>query len=371
MSVRNAQSEYVDQGLVSVPDVVDTPTIGTATDVGTSRAYNNGAATVTFTPATTGGAASTYTATSTPGSFTGSGTSSPVTVAGLSSATAYTFTVQGVNSSGTWAASSASNSITATTIPQAPTIGTFTDGGTGTSGTLSFTAGATGGKTITAYKYSTDGSTYTTASGTTSPLSITGLTPATYTFTLKAANDNGDSLASSGVSGTVIQPTAFDSIATATGTGSSTTITFSSIPSTYQHLQIRFFGRTTTGVSALSMTFNGSAGTNYARHYLAGDGATAFVSGAADTAQIWTGYAINSTNMGGVGIIDIHDYASTTKNKTVRAFTGNDTNTPGNDDVRLSSGVWKSTSAITSITFTSTDNFATNATFALYGIKGA
>jgi hypothetical protein len=166
-------------------------------------------------------------------------------------------------------------------------------------------------------------------------------------------------------------PNSFESIATATGTGSSTTITFSSIPGTYQHLQLRFFGRTTTGTSVLSMTFNGSAGTNYARHYLAGDGSLATASGAANTAQIYTGYAINTTNMGGVGIIDIHDYASTTKNKTVRSFTGNNTDTPGNDELRLSSGVWKNTSAITSITFTSTDNFATNATFALYGIKGA
>ena len=166
-------------------------------------------------------------------------------------------------------------------------------------------------------------------------------------------------------------PPSFDSIASATGTGSSTIITFSSIPGTYKHLQIRFFGRTTTGTSALSMTFNGSGGTNYARHYLVGTGSSVAASGAADTAQIYTGYAINDTNIGGVGIIDIHDYASTTKNKTVRSFTGNDTNTPSNDEVRLSSGVWKNTSAITSITFTSTDNFATNATFALYGIKGA
>ncbi len=167
----------------------------------------------------------------------------------------------------------------------------------------------------------------------------------------------------------VILPGDYESIATAVGTGSSTSIAFNSIPSTFSHLQIRFFARTTTGTSILSMTFNGSAGTNYARHFLAGDGATAFAGGAADTAQIYTGYAINTTNIGGVGIIDILDYANTNKNKTVRSLTGNDTNTPGNDDVRLSSGVWKSTSAISSITFTSTDNFATNATFALYGVK--
>jgi hypothetical protein len=39
-----------------VNDIPDAPTIGVATDVGTSRAFNNGAATVTYTAATTGGA---------------------------------------------------------------------------------------------------------------------------------------------------------------------------------------------------------------------------------------------------------------------------------------------------------------------------
>jgi hypothetical protein len=153
------------------------------------------------------------------------------------------------------------------------------------------------------------------------------------------------------------------------GTGSSGIITFSNIPQTYQHLQIRYFSRA-AGASVLSMTFNGSGGTNYARHYLLGTGTTVVASGAADTAQIYTGYAISSTNIGAVGIIDIHDYASTTKNKTVRSFTGIENTVSTDSDVRLSSGVWKDTSAITSITFTSTDNFATNATFALYGFKG-
>ena len=54
-------------------DIPDAPTIGTATDVGTSRAYNNGAATVTISSqAATGGPTTGYTVTSTPDSFTGS-----------------------------------------------------------------------------------------------------------------------------------------------------------------------------------------------------------------------------------------------------------------------------------------------------------
>jgi hypothetical protein len=92
-------------GVTPIADVPDAPTIGAATNVGTSRAYNNGSATVAYTAAPTGGTATTFTATSSPGSFTGTGTS-PITVTGLQSATSYTFTVSATNSTATGPASS-------------------------------------------------------------------------------------------------------------------------------------------------------------------------------------------------------------------------------------------------------------------------
>ena len=93
-------------GITPIADVPDAPTIGTATDAGTGTS-----ATVTYTAAATGGAVTTFTATSTPGSFTGTG-SSPITVSGLTAGTAYTFTVNGANSTGTSPNSAASNSVT-------------------------------------------------------------------------------------------------------------------------------------------------------------------------------------------------------------------------------------------------------------------
>ena len=69
-------------------------------------------------------------------------------------------------------------------------------------------------------------------------------------------------------------------------------------------------------------------------------------------------------------IIDVLDYASTSKYKTLRDFEGVDINVSG--DIVISSGLWQSTSAINSITFyLGSGNFATTTTVALYGIKAA
>ena len=165
--------------------------------------------------------------------------------------------------------------------------------------------------------------------------------------------------------------TAFESIATATGTGSSGTITFSSIPSTYQHLQIRYISRGTTD-NVMYLRINGDTGTNYSNHALYGAGASAAtLSDVSNTriAQFRQSDSATTTQMG-VGIIDIHDYASTTKNKTVRALTGYDAN--GSGIVMLTSGQRMNTAAITSLTFNVDGGFfSSNSVFALYGIKGA
>lgn len=85
------------------------PTIGSAS-------AGNASATVSFTPGITGGLSITYVATSTPGSFTGSGSSSPVTVSGLSNGTSYTFTVHATNTDGTSAESGPTGSVTPSAV---------------------------------------------------------------------------------------------------------------------------------------------------------------------------------------------------------------------------------------------------------------
>jgi hypothetical protein len=173
----------------------------------------------------------------------------------------------------------------------------------------------------------------------------------------------------------------FESIATATPSSVST-FTFSSIPQTYKHLQIRYIakGTSTSGgyPTGLYVTLNADTTANYNNHNFRGDGASAASgyagsgSTSADAIIIVPGKSTSNENLTfGVGIVDILDYANTNKLKTLRGLNGGDFN--GSGSVFFGSSLWRSTSAITSITFTCDvtylTNFLTNSHFALYGVK--
>ena len=168
---------------------------------------------------------------------------------------------------------------------------------------------------------------------------------------------------------------AYDSIATTTvGAGGASSITFSSIPSTYTHLQVRGIVRPGTNNADMRLTLNSDSGSNYARHRLIGNGASIDATGTASTAFIGifdaNGLQTGTASTFGVAVIDILDYANTSKYKTVRVLSGNDNN--GSGQVGISSGLWQSTSATSTVTLVmSSGNFAEYTQFALYGIKGA
>lgn len=172
------------------------PTSPVATNSGSGRAYNNGSASVAFTPATSGGKATSFTVTSTPGSYTNTGSSSPIVVTGLQSNTAYTYAVTATGPLGTSSASSASTAVTATTVPQAPAIGTVSITN-GTTVSIPFTVN-TGGSSISSISITSSPSIQLTYSGTSSPVSVTGdfALGQSYTFTMIATNSNGSSNAS-------------------------------------------------------------------------------------------------------------------------------------------------------------------------------
>ena len=268
-------------------------------------------------------------------------------------------------------------------VPDAPTIGAVADTAAGGTVTVAYTAATTGGAVTTFTATSTPG----TITGTgASPITVTGLTDNTaYTFKVKGTNSTAtgpESAASSSVTPTILPYGAYESIATATGTGSAGSITFSSIPSTFKHLQIRCMAKDTAtgnGQYSLLMQLNGDTGDNYTLHRIVGSGATATANGLTGLPYLimlggMTGSAAAIANMMAVSLIDILDYTSTTKYKTMRALSGYDTNGHATNlqDIVLSSSVWLNTSAITSITFIpDTTGFTTSSTFALYGIKGA
>lgn len=171
---------------------------------------------------------------------------------------------------------------------------------------------------------------------------------------------------------------AYESIATAIVSGSSTTdVNFTSIPSTYKHLQIRGVVRTSRTAGAYGecyMRFNGDTGTNYSFHRSLSIGGS--ITGGAETNQDHMSYVWQVTDYSPSGIyapfvIDILDYANTNKNKTVRGITGFDTNT-ADYVLNYTGSVWRSNSAINSINMRVTSGpFVQYSKFALYGIKGS
>ncbi len=207
--------------------VPNAPTIGTATNTPSGRPYNNGAASVTFTPAASGPAATSYTVTSSPGGYTTNASSSPITVTGLQSNTAYTFTVVANSAGGSSVASSASNSITATTVPAAPTMGAVSrTSNTGVS--VPYTDNANGGSSITTHTITSSPSLSLSYTAGFSPIAVTASFAANtaYTFTITATNANGTSTAS-GASNSVtpyvpIVPTITSLTYTDTGTTTGT-----------------------------------------------------------------------------------------------------------------------------------------------------
>jgi hypothetical protein len=171
----------------------------------------------------------------------------------------------------------------------------------------------------------------------------------------------------------------YQSIATTTvGAGGVAEIDFTSIPSTFKHLQVRALVRTNRASTrdALYIYLNNTrTTTSYTTHNLNGDGASAtsagYGSGSGVGAQsgLLLGNSVASQTFS-VFIMDILDYADTNKNKTIRMLGGWDSN--GFGDVFLNSNAFLSNSAIDRIGFDPTNGtgLLENSQFALYGIKG-
>jgi hypothetical protein len=174
----------------------------------------------------------------------------------------------------------------------------------------------------------------------------------------------------SGISGN-LETNSYESIATITPYTTTTTVVFSSIPSTYQHLQLRATAAA-SGAANMTVRFNGNTGTNYSYHFMEGNGA-ATSAGSGTNATSILGPVVTNTASAYTGIImDFLDYKNTSKNKTARILSG--VNLNGSSTwLNMFSGAWynNTASAINSITITlGGGTFAANSQWALYGIKG-
>ena len=165
---------------------------------------------------------------------------------------------------------------------------------------------------------------------------------------------------------------AYDALATVTvGATAVSSITFAGIPAGYKHLQIRSTVlESNDGV--MGFRFNSDTGNNYTIHELIGNGSAASAYAATSQSNIGINYNYSASpvsNAPSVAVVDILDYSSTSKNKTLRALCGVDYN--GSGYVRLDSGLWLNTGAITSIDIVafSSKTFNQYSSFALYGVK--
>jgi hypothetical protein len=168
-------------------------------------------------------------------------------------------------------------------------------------------------------------------------------------------------------------PTDYESIATVLVTGSESSISFTSIPSTYQHLQIRAINQTGQVNYNLGLTFNGDTGSNWSYHQMLGyyDGGAGTAASASTSISNPNIFITGSSGQSSFApaIVDILDYTNTNKYTTVRAISAQVNSTNGYATFR--SAAWMNTNAVTSITIgNSGQTIAAGSHFALYGIKG-
>ena len=166
--------------------------------------------------------------------------------------------------------------------------------------------------------------------------------------------------------GVAASTTSYESIATTTvGGGGSSTITFSSIPSTYKHLQIRCAVLTTAG--GINIQYNSDTGSNYTYHQLYGTGTSALANAGTSHTAGFIGYN-NAAGSNTTAIVcDILDYQNTNKYTTHKSLAGTDVNGSGGT-LTFFSGLWLNTAAVSTIDIKGT--FSQYSHFALYGIKG-
>lgn len=176
---------------------------------------------------------------------------------------------------------------------------------------------------------------------------------------------------------------AYELISTTVLGSTASTVTFSGLDTSaaaYKHLQVRIVGKTSAGSSNDQLWFrlNGDTGSNYVGgHELRGGGFGSYsVTSALLASAFWSksyiGYAPGSgtgiSGTYGATILDLLDTSSSTKFKTSRALSGTLAEIRY---VSLTSGLWKSTAPVTSVTLGNEGGgWLSGTRISIYGLKG-
>ena len=157
------------------------------------------------------------------------------------------------------------------------------------------------------------------------------------------------------------EPIASNTLATAVST-----ITFSSIADTYTDLILVFTGTAATATYT-GIQFNGDNAINYSYTQVHGNGTSALSGRSSNSTEIFTSSSNTVTTSQSVMLVNIQNYANTNTYKTVLIRNSN-----AAVETAAAVGLWRSTSAITSVTVkTPGTNFAVGSTFTLSVITAA
>lgn len=163
-------------------------------------------------------------------------------------------------------------------------------------------------------------------------------------------------------------PSTYEPIATTTLATTASTITFSSIPSTYTDLLVVCNPITNVTTGQMTIRLNGDTGSNYSRLILWGTGSATGTAVYANESYAYTGYYTTLWTSPTTNIFNILNYSNTTSNKTILGRSNN-----ASEATIASANLWRGTAAINSIELgiSVAGTYSIGSTFTIYGIKAA
>ena len=162
----------------------------------------------------------------------------------------------------------------------------------------------------------------------------------------------------------------YNVISTQTLTGTATTVTFSSVPSTYTDLVLVLSVKNTTANTYPLVRFNSDTGSNYSITTLVGSAAGAVSYRASNQTSMYINYSDplpTAASTFATFVVNLQSYSNSTTYKTILSRVGNT-----GSAVEALAGLWRNTNAISTIALTcDAGSYAAGSTFTLYGIKAA